>query len=193
MIRINLLPYRAALRRRQVLRELLVGGGVLLIFLLLLTSWHLFSQARMDAMQRELTSLQAKNRAIERKIGEIRNIERLRREVESKLRLVDQLQTGRFRVLLALHEIARRIPDDVWLLSLQDQGHHIQLTGRAESNKAVAVLMRRLDASALFAEVRLQGITRQRVAGHNVREFKLLLSRAGGKETQVATRQGKVR
>jgi len=193
MIRINLLPYRAALRRRQVAQHLAIGGGVVVLCLLLLAGWHLVQQGKADALREELAALKQQNRAIEHKIGEIKNIEKLRREVESKLKLVDRLQGGRFRVLTGLYEIAHRIPDDVWLLALEDRGREIQLSGRAENNKAVAVFMRRLDAAPLFSEVRLLGITRQRIAGRSVREFRLLLSRAedAGNADAQKTRKGR--
>ncbi len=179
MIRINLLPYRVELRRQQILQQLLAGAGILVMVASLLFSWHAYLGGTVDELEARLDDLKAQNEELEARIGEIKGIEKLRAEVEQKLALVDQLQEGRFRALTVLYELAKRIPKNVWLESVEDNGSSLQLSGKAESNKAIADFMRALDKSPVFTGIRLREITRESIGGQHVRRFTLSLLHGG--------------
>jgi len=114
---------------------------------------------------------------LKKKIGNIRNLDRLRVDVERKLALVDELQQGRFESLKTLGELSKVIPENVWLTSIVDSSGNLKIAGLGESNKAVANFMRSLDKSPLFGKIALQVITRQEAAGVPVRNFSMTLSR----------------
>jgi len=175
MIRINLLPYRTELRRQQILQQLMAGTGIIIMVISLLFSWHVYLGGTVDELEVRLEDLKAQNEELEARIGEIKGVEKLRAEVEQKLALVDQLQEGRFRALTVLYELAKRIPKNVWLTSIEDNGSSLQLSGKAESNKAIANFMRALDQSPVFTGIRLREITRESIGGQHVRQFALSL------------------
>jgi len=182
MIRINLLPYRVELRRQQILQQLLAGIGIIVMVASLLFSWHVYQGGTVNELEVQLEDLKEQNEELEVKIGEIKGIEMLRAEVEQKLALVDQLQEGRFRALIVLYELAKRIPKNVWRTSIEDNGSSLQLSGKAESNKAIANFMRALDQSTVFTGIRLREITRESIGGQHVRQFALSLLHSGSNQ-----------
>ncbi|RMG91837.1 MAG: fimbrial assembly protein [Zetaproteobacteria bacterium] len=192
MIRINLLPYRQHRRRMQVLAHLALALGMIVLVVIGLGLWHVHLGGIVQQAQDELEQLRQENEAFEQRIGEIKSIDVLRAEVEKKLEIVDRLQTGRFRSLTTLYDLSNRIPAKVWLTRFEDAGEHIRLEGMAESNKAIADFMRAMDDSPHFKEVRLEGVSRQRLAGYTVRQFRLILYRhavqKGNQETQPVRR-----
>ncbi|MFQ5581198.1 MAG: PilN domain-containing protein [Mariprofundaceae bacterium] len=177
MIRINLLPYRAARRQEQILQHIAVALGAIGLVIVLSLILHLVATSQLSDLQNEYGNLRAQNVALQKKIGKIRNLDNLRKDVEKKLQLVDRLQAGRFRSLKTLHDLARVIPENVWLTQVANAGDEIKLSGLGESNKAVANFMRALDQSPLFSNVRLQVISRTTVENVPVRNFDLSLSR----------------
>lgn len=177
MIRINLLPYRAARRQEQILQHIAVALGAIGLVIVLSLILHLVATSQLSDLQNEYGNLRAQNVALQKKIGKIRNLDNLRKDVEKKLQLVDRLQAGRFRSLKTLHDLARVIPENVWLTKVDNAGDEIKLSGLGESNKAVANFMRALDQSPLFSNVRLQVISRTTVENVPVRNFDLSLSR----------------
>ncbi len=192
MIRINLLPYRQHRRRMQVLAHLAGALGAAVLVLISLGIWHAHLDGIVEQTQEELEQLRQENEALEKNIGEIKTIDALRAEVEKKLKIIDTLQMGRFRSLTTLFDLSNRIPANVWLTRFEDAGGHVRLEGMAESNKAIADFMRAMDHSPHFREIRLEGVSRQRVGGYTVRQFRLVLYRhaalESSQETQPARR-----
>jgi len=177
MIRVNLLPYRAARRREQILQHLGIAFSVIAIAAVISLGAHWIASSELSDLQEEYTQLKAQNVALEQKIGKIRNLDALRADVERKLKLVDTLQEGRFRTLVTLNEVAKIIPENVWLTGVTDTGGNIKITGLGESNRAVANFMRVLDESNIFSNVRLEVISRTEAAGISIRSFSLTLTR----------------
>ncbi|RME83460.1 MAG: fimbrial assembly protein [Zetaproteobacteria bacterium] len=177
MIRINLLPYRAKRRRAQILKHLLVFFGVLLGAIVIAGALHAYATATLRGLEDKYADLRQKNQMLQRKIGEIRNLDKLRAEVEQKLKLIDALQQGRFESFRTLLAIAEAIPQNVWITKLVDRGAQIQVYGVGESPAAVANFMRALDARPEFADVRLGVIARTEIGGAVLRKFDLTFRR----------------
>ncbi len=176
MIRINLLPYRSERRKNQILQHLgwLFGSIALASALLMFVS--MYGNGQLGDLQTEFGQLQAQNMVLKKKIGKIRNLNKLRVDVERKLSLVDELQQGRFEALKTLVGLSEAIPENVWLKSIVDNSGKLKLAGFGESNKAVANFMRSLDQSPLFGDISLQGIVREDAGGVPVRNFDMTLS-----------------
>jgi len=177
MIRINLIPYRIARRQQQIIQHSTVFFGIVIIAVLLALAAHTVSSLQLSELKEQTLSLQKQNADLKKKIGKLHNLGSLRADVERKLQIVDRLQEGRFHSLRTLHEVARVIPENVWINSVSNSDANITLTGLAESNKAVASFMRKLDSSPLFDNVQLMVISRVMENGLPVRSFNLKLKR----------------
>lgn len=177
MIRVNLLPYRPARRQRQILQHLGVALGALALAVLISLGAQWIASSQLSGLKQKYDSLRGQNLALMKEIGRIKNLDKLRADVERKLGLVDQLQKGRFRSLNTFVALAKAIPSNVWLTSVADTGAQIRLSGIGESNNAVADFMRALDASPLFTNIRLQVISRTQAGGMAVRHFDLVINR----------------
>ncbi len=173
MIRINLLPYREQRWRLQLLKLVSITVSVLVVVILVMTTVHLITSGRLEGLRAEKATLQKENARLKRKIGKIRNIDKLRKDVEAKLAVIDTLQAGRFRSLRSLLALSKSLPESVWLTSIRDNGKGFLVVGKGESNNVVAEFMRQLDASPNFANVRLDVIKRGEVNGVKVRAFTL--------------------
>lgn len=138
---------------------------------------NMYGNGQLEDLQVEFGQLQAQNQVLQKKIGKIRNLDRLRVDVERKLALVDKLQQGRFESLNTFAELSKVIPENVWLTSIVDNSGKLKVTGLGESNKAVANFMRSLDQSPLFGDISLQVIVRKVAGGVPVRNFTMTFSR----------------
>jgi len=177
MIRINLLPYRPERRKNQILQHLGWLFGSIALAAALLMGANMYGNGQLEDLQVEFGQLQAQNNILKKKIGKIRNLDRLRIDVERKLALVDKLQQGRFESLNTFAELSKVIPENVWLTSITDNAGKLKVTGLGESNKAVANFMRSLDQSPLFGDISLQVIVRKVAGGVPVRNFTMTFSR----------------
>ncbi len=192
MIRINLIPYRAARRQHQTVQHVSAFAAVVVLACLLALGVHTMASLQLADVKEQTIVLQQQNIDLKKKIGKIKDLDSLRSNVERKLTIVDRLQEGRFHSLHTLHAIADLIPQNVWLDSIKDKGRDIELAGLAESNKAVASFMRKLDQSAIFSNIRLGEITRIKKNGLPLRRFSLKIARVeANKSDAAASNNGK--
>jgi len=159
MIRINLLPYRAARRQHQVYEHVIVVFIVVAVAMGVCVGMHMVTHAQLDSINAQYVNLQSQNQTLSKMIGETGNLKTLRTEVQRKLDLVDTLQKGRFRSLELLLVISRVIPNNVWLESVIDKGGEIKLEGYAETSKSIAMFMSALDKSESISNVKLGRIS----------------------------------
>ncbi len=173
MMQINLLPHRAQHRRHQILQHVMALMGAVGLSLLLCAGASLYGGSTLAGVEEKLTSLRAQNKVLNNKLGQIRNLDKLRADVRRKLSLIDSLQHGRFRSLNTLIALSRAIPGNVWLLNFRDTGDGLHVEGMSDSNKAVAGFMRALDREVIFTNVRLRMIVRKEIGTVPVRNFSL--------------------
>jgi type IV pilus assembly protein PilN len=183
MIRINLLPYRTARRQQQILQHVGALLFVVVATLFCLFLADLYKSSELTVLEDEFSNIKAQNDVLRIKIGKIKDLDKLRKDVERKLELVDQLQQGRFLSLATLGELARVIPENVWVSKI-DIKKGVSISGLGESNKAVANFMRALDESPQFTGVKLQTITRVQIDRIPVRKFNLTLALAKKKKVE---------
>ena len=150
MIRINLIPYRGERRNKQIFNHIMAAISVVASALALVLVMQWFYASKLDNLDHEFANLKAQNQVLLKKIGKIRNLDRLREDVTRKLELVDSLQKGRFRSLENLLALSESIPDAVWLQNVSDKGSSLDVEGFGDSNKAVANFMRALDKLPRF-------------------------------------------
>ncbi len=188
MIRINLIPHRAEFRKKQIIEYITVFVSSILLVIGIIIVIDIWSTQELTDLQAEQALLKTKNAQLSKKIGELRNLDSLRKDVEGKLQIVDELQAGRFRSFNTLVAIANAIPQNIWLVSLKDNAGSISLTGLGESSKAVANFMRALETSIYFDDVNLTVDKEAEAEGVKVRQFSLTFHRLTLAEREAITK-----
>jgi len=194
MIRINLIPYRAEFRQQQIIEYIIVFVAAVLLALSIVVIVNSAYTASLEGLRDEKSLLVAQNQQLRKKIGELKNLDTLRSEVESKLAIVDELQAGRFRSLTTLSNIAELMPQNIWLEAFGDKNGTITLVGFGESSKSIANLMRAIESSDWFTGVALQVDKEVEVEGSKARSFSLVfkrLSLAQKEANEKAAKEGK--
>ncbi|CAI8773003.1 MULTISPECIES: PilN domain-containing protein [Methylococcus] len=147
MARINLLPWRAALRReRQKEFALWTGLGLALTAAMMLLIRTQISAA-MDTQNRRNQYLEGEIGALERQIAEIRDLEAKKSRLVAKMEIIQQLQLSRPEEVHLFDEIARTVPEGVSLRDLTQEERAITVNGFAQSNARVSAYMRNLEGS----------------------------------------------
>ena len=118
MIRINLLPIREEARQRVLKQQLMLLALVVVAEVLALSMWYASISDVLDGRQGELRKVKQKTADLQREAG---TLEKLKKE-EEKLRnkaevveIIDKLQADPAKVML---QLARNIPNRVWLTGL---------------------------------------------------------------------------
>lgn len=145
MIRINLLPVRAV-KKREAGRQALVLIAAALLFGLV--SNYLWYSSRDDVRTEnaeKIAQTQARITDLEKVIGEVNNINKRKKEVQEKLKVLDDLRKGRAGPVRLLDALATATPKKVWLTGFDEVSGKVKLTGSASSHEDVAEMMRGLN------------------------------------------------
>lgn len=110
---------------------------------------------------------------LDRQIAEIRSIREKIQEMLARKGIVESLQGNRAKVVHMLDEVARRVPEGVYLKGFKQTNEHVRLAGYAQSNAWVSTLMRNLDASSWMESPLLIEIKAATANGIRLSEFDL--------------------
>jgi len=145
MIRINLLPVRKKVQHeagRQIVALLalvLLGAGVGNFF------WYSDRDGVVVKQKEGLAATRQRIADLEKTIGEVKNINDRKTEVEKKLAVLDELRRGRSGPVRMLDALANSIPKKAWIKTFNEERGAVSLVGSAVSHDDVAELMRNLN------------------------------------------------
>jgi type IV pilus assembly protein PilN len=144
MIRINLLPVRAAKKKESVRFQYTVAG--LVTFLALAASLAVYFTARSEASvaAEQISNGQQELVQLKKKIGVLSKIKKQKKVVEAKLKIIKNLEAARTGPVILFRIIEKSRPSKVWLKSITDKGSVVSLAGYAENDEDMAEFMRRL-------------------------------------------------
>ncbi|MCP3143998.1 PilN domain-containing protein [Pyxidicoccus xibeiensis] len=145
MIRINLLPVRAVKKRE-------LGRQVLVLFALVLLGagvgnylWYADRDGEATRNRMAIAQTRTKIAELEKVIGEVKNINARKAEVEKKLAVLDSLRKGRNGPVRMLDALASATPKKVWVKSFSEANNQVSIDAAAVSHDEVAEFMRGLN------------------------------------------------
>ena len=165
MIRVNLLPHRemkrAAQRRAFILAAVaMIAIGAVTVFLV-----HGVLASRIEAQAARNKFLDEQIVAVDKQITEIRRIREQTQQLLARKQVVETLQSNREEVVRLFDQIARQLPDGVYLRNVKQAGNKVNIVGYAQSNARVSTLLRNLESSPWLDNATLVEIKSATVAG----------------------------
>lgn len=152
MILINLLPHREARRKRQRDLFFVALGASVFVGGLLLGIGYLGLQAMISTQQTRNQVLKAENTRLD---GQIKDIATLRSEIDSlraRQQAVEDLQSDRNQPVFLLDEMAKQLPEGVYITLLKQEGQIVTINGFAQSQERVSEVLRTLANSSQWLE-----------------------------------------
>lgn len=150
MIKVNLLPHRQ-MRRAERQREFglmaaLVAIGVAAIVFMV---WSVLS-SKIKTQEERNQRLQDEMVRLDKEIVIIGDLKDRVKRVLGRKEIVEGLQSDRNQAVIVLDELARQLPEGVFLRSVKQVGSEIEIHGVADSNARVATLVHNLAISAVM-------------------------------------------
>lgn len=172
---INLLPWREAERkkRQRDFGVALAGGVVAAVGVVLLTMFA-FSQmiSNQEARNQRLTNEIAE---LQKSITEIDGLERQKERLLARMEIIEQLQESRPEIVHLFDEIARQMPEGVYLTGLKQTGARVEVRGVAQSSTRVSALMRQIDSSEWMSDPEVDRVETTQSGNSRQAEFVVYL------------------
>ena len=171
MIRINLLPVRAAKKKETAKQQLSILAlsimGLLLVFVVL----YFTMLAKISSAKDDISRADDELKQLKAKIGQIDNIKKLKDDVQKKLDVLNRLRKDKTGPALRLAALSDAVPDKLWLTAYSESGEAVRLGGIAFSEELIATFMRNLEASEHYAGVELIVSEQVDIAGVKGKKF----------------------
>lgn len=159
MAYINLLPWREeALKVKQKEFFTLLTAVGLCVFALTFAV-NLYFQARIDGQTTRNQFLKNEIQKLDIQIAEIKTLNDKKAALQKRIDVVEQLQRSRNVGTQVLDEIAKIIPNGIYITQIDKQGNSIEITGKSESNNHLANMIRAIELSDLFTDATPESIT----------------------------------
>jgi type IV pilus assembly protein PilN len=178
MIRINLLPFRAARKKENIRRQ--VSIFVLSLAFLLITLFYFNAKlndkiGNLNANIKNTKTELEKYNQINKEIAEIK---KQLNNLKKKLAVMETLEANRFEPTRLLDIMTQAIvPKRMWFTSLQTDANKVAINGIALDNKTVADFMVRLEQCDLFKGVNLKTLKSKKVQNADFKNFQIVCTK----------------
>ena len=173
MIRINLLPFRAARKKENVRRQV----SIFLLSLILVAMAVVLFNFRLSSKITKLNTQIADAKVQVEKYNKInKEIDEIKKELEilnRKIMVIESLEANRKDAITLLDSMTKLVVvDRMWFTLLKTKESFIDLTGVALDNRTVADFMTRIQKSPHFGgehrDVILKSIKQEMIEGKNI-------------------------
>lgn len=192
MIRINLLPVRAARKKESIRFQTTIAVLITSFCFILAIFLYVVYVFEVQSIKEEINIVAVENAKIMKKIGQLKNIKAEKKLVQDKLDVVDELEAGRSGPVELLTKIANAIPEMATLSSLVQKENIITVRGYAADKEVVASFMRNLRSAGTGWRAELGQMTAGKTGKRSSVSFDLRIT-AGPKHIIGKGKKGKKR
>ena len=157
MIRINLLPFRAARKKENVRRQVSMFLLSVALIGVALFYFNSYLAGQMKSLTAAVESTQAELKTYQQKNKEVAALKKQLDILIKKTEVIEALATSReesVRLMDTMTQVV--VPDRMWLTSFNASDTQVTLSGTAIDNRTIAEFMLRLEAVDRFKNVKLQ-------------------------------------
>jgi type IV pilus assembly protein PilN len=173
MIKINLLPVRAAKKKETAIQQISIFCFSFVLVLLVCAVLIGVKIGQISSSKNDISVANLKIGELKTKIGKLEELKKFKEQVKKKLDVLAQLRknkTGPAQRLATLSDIT---PDQLWLTTYAESGDSVKLAGIAYTEDLIAQYMRSIQASKDYTGVELLFSEQKDYAGTKVKGFEL--------------------
>mgnify|MGYP000450794753 FL=1 len=155
---INLLPWRETARREMQQQFIAILAGISGVVVFLVFLLNLYFSERLSGQEYRNNYLQSEISILDKRIREIRDLNKTKENLNQRIKLIEQLQSSRNLGTQILNEVAIIVPAGIYLTKIEKKGAGLLITGRSESNNRLANMIRQIEQSELLSNAVLESI-----------------------------------
>ena len=169
MIRINLLPYRAARKKENIRIQVNVFVGSIIIVIGIIFLFNSFLKSKINSLNSEIVSTKQQVAKYEEINKEIAEIKKKLDVLERKIQVINSLDRDRKVPVENLDSLYQLVVEKrMWYTQIEEKGDKIKVSGIAIDNQTVADYMTRLEKSEKFTNVQLAAIKQHKLQNQDL-------------------------
>jgi len=188
MIRINLLPFRAARKKENIRRQV----SVFLLSFLFITVALFYYNSSLNGQIATLNTIKENNKKEIKKYNKVNNeIKEIKKKlnlIKKRMAIVKKIGEDRKEPVILLDTMTKMIISKrMWLTKFSAIEDTVTIKGIALDNKTVADFMTRLQTSKLFTSVNLKNLKQHKIKEKNLilKNFDITLIKASSEKEEI--------
>jgi Tfp pilus assembly protein PilN len=137
MVRINLQPIRALLRRRELKQFIVIAVGTLASAIIIMLAAYFYVDWTISSLQQKATGLKTKLAELKKKNQEIEDLKNEITRLQKQVDTIQKLTKKRDSPAPFLGAVSLAVPDEIWIRSLNKQAQSFSLDGTGTDNTVV--------------------------------------------------------
>jgi type IV pilus assembly protein PilN len=178
MAHINLLPWREEERQKREKNFYITLGITFVVAAAVLYGAIMFVDGLIEEQNQRNAFLEKEIRLVDKKIKEIKDIERQKEQLLAQMQVIQELQESRPKIVKVLDSIAKIMPEGAHLTTLSRKSKLLQLDGLAQSNARVSVFMKAIDSNEEYGESNLKIVQKKSASDSEPRIFNIQVQEA---------------
>ena len=182
MIRINLLPFRAARKKENIRRQISVFALCFIFVVIVAFYWNIRLSGQIDDLKTKVETTKKEVAKYTKITKQIARIKKKLRLLKQKIRVIKKLQRNRFQPVKLLDTMSDKVvAKRMWFSGFQEKGKKVNINGIALDNRTVADFMTRLQGTGLFQSVKLKKIQKHVIKGAKLKKFQVVCTKKSPK------------
>jgi len=167
MIRINLLPFRAARKKENVRRQISVFFLSLVFILFVVVYYNMKLNSVVQRMENEKKDISAQLTKYDKINREIKTIKAKLDTLNKKIAVISELEGNRKEAVLLMDVMTKLVvPNRMWFTDLSLQQDKIAIQGVAMDERTIADFMKNLQS--VFRDVTLKSLQQNTLKGQGL-------------------------
>ncbi len=174
MIKINLLPFRAARKSENIRRQVTLFILTLVLTFLVMGYFQIYLTSKINGLKRQVESTNKELQHYQKQAAEVDAIKKNLDALQKRNDVMKELDKNRkepVQFMDAMTQLA--IPNRMWLKALTISQANVKISGIALDQKTTADFMVRLEESKLFSDVILEAVRQENISKQKLQSFEI--------------------
>ena len=173
MIRINLIPFRAARKKENIRRQVSVFLLSLILVLIVAFWFNYLLSSNIKKLNKQIETTQAQVDKYNKINQEIEEIKAKLELLNKKIQVIKSLDLNRKAPVELLNDMSLLVVEKrMWLTSLSEKAGKVKVDGISVDNPTIAEYMSRLENSKKYSDVKLLSISQNKsIEGLTLKNF----------------------
>jgi type IV pilus assembly protein PilN len=158
MIRINLLPVKAAQKKEMLKGQLMVLVLALIVTGAICGAAYMYVVGEVEAKQAKIDQKRTEISRLQKAIQEVKDFEKRQKALRAKLNVLEKLKTARTGPVYLLDDLYEAMPEKLWITKFSEGKGQAKIDGIGGSEEIVAQFLRDLENADSFGGVELKTI-----------------------------------
>jgi len=173
MIKINLLPVRAAKKKETAIQQISIFCFSIALVALVIIALYGVKLGQISSAKNDILTANAKISELKAKIGKLEELKKFKEQVKQKLDILTQLRKNKSGPAQRLATLSDITPEKLWLTAYAESNDNVKLAGVAYTEDLIAQFMRSVQASNDYTGVELIVSEQKEISGTKVKSFEL--------------------